>query len=96
MADKQHLEVVQHWTAKGRTAFVNGLLKDETTPTEAAQRQGLKVAEVEEWRRRFLLGAENALRAQKTDVERSHEEEINRLKRKIGELTMDLDILLLD
>jgi hypothetical protein len=96
MADQQRLEVVQHWTAKGRTAFVISLLKDETTPTEAAPRQGLKVAEVEEWRRRFLLGVESALLAQKTDVERSHEEEINRLKRKVGELTMDLDILLLD
>jgi helix-turn-helix protein len=39
------------------------LLKGETTVIEAARRHGLKVAEVEEWRERFLLGAENALRA---------------------------------
>jgi hypothetical protein len=39
------------------------LLKGETTVIEAARRHDLKVAEVEEWRERFLLGAENASRA---------------------------------
>ena len=51
------------------------------------------MAEVEEWRDRFLSGAENALRAQPKEDEALREEEINRLKRKVGELTMDLDIL---
>ena len=60
---------------------------------DAARRHGLKVAEVEEWRERFLLGAENALRARPKEEDALREEEINRLKRKVGELTMDLDIL---
>jgi len=91
MADEQRSEEVQRWTAKRRAALVISLLKGETTVAEAARRHGLKVA-VEEWRDRFLLGAENALRARKED-EALREEEINRLKRKVGELTMDLDIL---
>ena len=41
----------------------------------------------------FLLGAENALRARPKEEDALREEEINRLKRKVGELTMDLDIL---
>ena len=41
---------------------------------------------MEEWRERFLLGAENALRARPRDEEALREEEINRLKRKVGEL----------
>jgi hypothetical protein len=49
----------------------------------------LKVAEVEEWRDRFLLGAENALRARQKEDEALREEEINRLKRKVVELTID-------
>jgi hypothetical protein len=72
---------------------VLSLLKAETTAAEAARRHGLKVAEVEEWRDRFLLGAENALRARPREEEALREEELNRLKRKVGELTMDLDIL---
>ena len=69
------------------------LLKGETTVADAARRHGLTVAEVEEWRERFLLGAENALRARPKEEDALREEEINRLKRKVGELTMDLDIL---
>jgi hypothetical protein len=37
--------------------------------------------------------AENALRARQKEDEVFREEEINRPKRKVGELTMDLDIL---
>ena len=69
------------------------MLRGETTAAEAARRHGLEVAEVEEWRERFLLGAENALRARPKEEDALREEEVNRLKRKVGELTMDLDIL---
>src|SRR5262249_38330465 len=93
MAEEQRSEEVQRWTAKRRVALVLSLLKAETTAAEAARRHGLKVAEVEEWRDRFLLGAENALRARPREEEALREEELNRLKRKVGELTMDLDIL---
>ena len=92
MAEDQRPEEVQRWTAKRRAALVISLLKGETTAAEAARRHGLKVAEVEGWRDRFLLGAENALRARQKEDEALREEEINRLKRK-SELTMDLDIL---
>lgn len=93
MAEEQRSEEVQRWTAKRRVELVLSLLKGETTAAEAARRHGLRVAEVEEWRERFLLGAENALRARPREDEALREEEVNRLKRKVGELTMDLDIL---
>jgi transposase-like protein len=93
MAEDARPEEVQRWTAKRRAALVVSLLKGETTAAEAARRHGLKVAEVEGWRDRSLLGAENALRARQKEDEALREEEINRLKRKVGELTMDLDIL---
>jgi hypothetical protein len=84
MTGEQRSEEVQRWTAKRRAALVISLLKGETTVTEAARRQGLKVAEVEEWRDRFLLGAENALRARPKEDDALREAEINRLKRKVG------------
>jgi transposase-like protein len=87
------MEEVQRWTARRRVALVVSLLKGETTVAEAARKHGLTVAEIEQWRDRFLLGAENALRARPKDEEALREEEIKRLQRKIGELTMDLDIV---
>jgi len=93
MVDEDRLEEVQRWTAKRRAALVLSVLKGETTLAEAARRHGLTVAEIEQWRDRFLLGAENALRARAKDEEALREEEFKRLQRKVGELTMDLDIL---
>jgi hypothetical protein len=51
------------------------------------------VSQVEEWREAFLLGAENALRSRPRDEEALKDEQIRRLKQKVGELVLDLDIL---
>lgn len=93
VADEERMEEVQRWAAKRRVALVLSVLKGETAVAEAARKHGLTVAEIEQWRDRFLLGAENALRARPKDEEALREEEIKRLQRKIGELTMDLDIV---
>lgn len=84
---------VQRWTAKRRAALVLSLLKGETSVAEAARKHGLTVAEVEDWRDRFLLGAENALRSRPKDEEALKEEQIKKLKQKIGDLVLDNDIL---
>jgi transposase-like protein len=65
----------------------------ETSAQAAARKHGLTVAEIEEWRERFLLGAENALRARPKDEDALKDEHIKKLKQKIGELVLDLDIL---
>ena len=55
-------EPIERWTAKRRVALVVSILKGETSVAEAARTHGLTVAEVEDWREKFLSGAENALR----------------------------------
>ena len=52
-------ESPQRWTAKRRATLILSILKGETSTQAAARKHGLTVAEVEEWRDRFLLGAEN-------------------------------------
>jgi transposase-like protein len=84
---------VQRWTAKRRVALVLSILKGETSVAEAARRHGLKVAEVEDWRDRFLAGAENSLRSHPRNDEALKDEMIKKLQRKVGELTLDMDIL---
>jgi transposase-like protein len=86
-------ENVERWTAKRRVALVVSILKGETSVAEAARKHALTVAEVEEWRDRFLLGAENALRARPKDEEALRDEELKKLKQKVGELVLDNDIL---
>lgn len=86
-------ETLKRWTAKRRVALVLEILRGETTTAEAARRHGLTVAEIEQWKERFLGGAENALRSRPLDDEALKDQEIKRLQRKVGELVMDIDIL---
>ena len=84
---------VKRWTAKRKAALVLSILRGETSIQEAARKHGLTVAEVEDWKEKFLLAAENALRSRPKDEEALKEEQIKRLKQKIGELVLDIDIL---
>ena len=86
-------EPIERWTAKRRVALVVSILKGETSIAEAARTHGLTVAEVEDWREKFLLGAENALRSRPRDEEAVKDEQIKKLKQKIGDLFLDNDIL---
>jgi transposase-like protein len=86
-------ESIERWTAKRRTALVVSILKGETSPQEAARKHGLTVSEVEEWRDKFLLGAENALRSRPKDEEALQKEYITKLERKVGQQALELDVL---
>ncbi len=89
----EHDESRKRWTAKRRVALIVEILRGETSVAEAARKHGLTVAELEDWRERFLAGAENALRSRPTDEDGQKDREIKRLKQKVGELVMDVDIL---
>jgi len=84
---------IERWTAKRRVALVVSILKGETSVAEASRTHGLTVAEVENWREKFHLGAENALRARPKDDDAVKDEQIKKLKQKIGDLVLDNDIL---
>lgn len=86
-------EDLQRWTSKRRAALILSILKGETSIAEAARKHALKVSEIEDWRERFLLAAENALRSRPRDEEALKDEQIKRLKQKVGELVLDLDII---
>ena len=87
------IEPIERWTAKRRVALVVSILKGETSIAEAARTHGLTVAEVEDWREKFLLGAENALRSRPRDEEAVKDEQMKKLKQKMGDLVLDNDSL---
>ena len=89
----QEQEDIQRWTTKRKVALVVSVIKGETSIQEAARQHGITVAEIEDWQERFLLGAENALRARPKDEEALKDEQIKKLKQKIGDLVIDIDIL---
>jgi hypothetical protein len=93
MDKEQENESAQRWTTKRKTVLVLNILKGDISSQEAARQNGLTVAEIDEWKDRFLLGAENALRTRPKDDEALKDEQIKKLERKVGQLVMDIDIL---
>ena len=93
MGDENLPDPIQRWTAKKRVSLVISILKGETTMQEAARKHDLTVAEIEDWKDKFLSAGENALRSRPKDEEGLKEEQIKKLKQKVGELVMDLDIM---
>jgi transposase-like protein len=69
---------IKRWTTKRRSALVLEILRGDTTAAEVARKHGLTVAEVEDWKERFLSGAENALRSKPLDEEALKEAQIKR------------------
>ena len=79
-------------STKRKAALVLGIIKGETSIQEVARQHGLTVAEIEDWKERFFLGECPASSAE-DEPEALRKEQIKKLKQKIGDLVMDIDIL---
>lgn len=86
-------EDVQRWTARRRMALVFSILKGELSEEDCAQRHGLSLAEIGEWKERMLAAAHNALRSRPRAEDATKDEQIRRLQQKVGELVVDVDLL---
>lgn len=84
---------IQRWTAKRKAAVVLDLIRGKTTPAEVARENALTVAEVERWRADFLEGGQEQLRSHPRDAEASFAAREKDLLAKVGQLTMDIEIL---
>jgi transposase len=79
----------QRFSAKKKLGAVQRLLRGESL--EALSRElNLPAHRLAEWRERALLGAEGALKERERDA---RDEEIERLKAKVGEITMANELL---
>jgi len=97
-ADKNHTDPVsgptpQRWTARRKAAIVLEIIKGKTTPAEVARQHGLTVADVEAWVSRSMEGMEDFLKALPKEVEKRHSAERKELLAKIGDLSMQVDVL---
>src|SRR5665811_2600334 len=79
----------KRFSVQRKMAIVARLLRGE--PLDVVARQGnVSVARLTEWRDRALAGAAGALKERDRD---DRDDEIARLKSKVGEITMDLSLI---
>lgn len=79
----------QRFTAKRKMAAVRRLIAGESLE-EVSRDLGVSVAQLSHWRDRALDGAESSLKTQPRD---QRDDEIARLQHKLGEMTMDKELL---
>ena len=80
---------VKRYSVQRKIAVVARLLRGE--PLEVVAREAnVSVAKLTEWRDRALAGAASALKERERD---DRDDEIARLKAKVGEVTMDNELL---
>ena len=76
------------WTSARKTEVVLRILRGEDL--EALSREfNLTAARLAAWREEFLVAGQAALKSRVTD---HRDDEIRRLKTKVGELTMDVEV----
>lgn len=79
----------RRFSAQRKLAAVSRLLRGEPLET-VARELNVTAARLSEWRDRALLGAEAAMKERERD---SRDEELLRLKAKLGEITMANELL---
>ena len=84
---------VKRWTAKRKSAVVLEILTGKTTASAVARQHDLTVGEIDEWKARFLDSAEEGLRTNPRDSKAKWEAEKKILYAKIGELTLNIEVL---
>jgi len=86
-------EDIKRWTARRKAAAVMDIIKGVTTAPELARTHGLTVAEIEQWMDDFVSMGTEALRTHPRDAEALHKAEKKDLLAKIGDLTMQIEVL---
>lgn len=86
-------DLPQRWSARRKAEIVLRLLKGESIDALSRETQQT-AAKLTEWREAFLAGAEAGLKARSEDGEQEafHEERL-RLQAKVGELSMENELL---
>ncbi len=75
------------WPSKRRTQVILSILSRKISVREAADRYGLLVSEIEDWRQRFLRGGEMALKSERPRGTRPRPNTVNRLESIIDNTT---------
>lgn len=90
--EEEEKDDFQRWTIKRKVALGPIVIRGETSIEEVAGKHGPSAAELKPWKERLFLRVENVLRARPKDYEALRDGQIKKLKQKIGDLVMDIDI----
>src|SRR5215210_5884207 len=77
------------WSSRRKTGVVLRALRGEGLDTLSREMKGA-AGTIAQWRERFLAGGQGAVKSRPAD---ERDDELGRLRAKIGELTMEVELL---
>ena len=86
-------ETPKRWTAGRKAELVLELIKGTTTASEAARTHDLTIQQIEQWRDDFITQGTEVLRSHPRDMEAQWQAREKDLLAKIGDLTMEKEVL---
>ena len=86
-------EDIKRWTARRKAAAIMEIIKGKTTAAEIARSHDLTIAEIDQWMDDFVSQGTEALRSHPRDAEPLHKAEKKELLAKIGDLTIQIEVL---
>jgi len=89
----KNLKKHKRWTAKRKFEAVLALIKNHKTLDELSRETGQPAHVLSQWRDEFLSKGEALFKEAETPKEKALDEQVTRLQAKIGEITMDNDLL---
>ncbi len=81
------------WATEEKLNIVLAGLQNKTAITELCRSHGISPGLYYQWRDAFLQGGKQGLEKGRNHVEKAKDQEIERLLKKIGELTVECDLL---
>lgn len=83
----------KRWTAKRKFEVVLDMLKSGITLDELSRATGQPAHTLSQWRDEFLSRGESLFKEPESSQEKAQDQQIVRLKAKVGEVTMENDLL---
>ena len=84
---------MKRWTAKRKCEAVLEILKNGTSLDDMSRQTGQPAHVLSGWRDDFLEKAPALFKDSETSAEKAKDQAIEKLKRKVGEQTMEVDLL---
>lgn len=91
MSSIDDAEQIERWTAKRKLEVVKKSLRGDITEEQLCQNYGITRSEFREWKEEAFEAAEDALVQRRTKD--PQQKKIEKLKQKVGELTIANDVL---
>ena len=84
---------IERWTARRKAELALEVIKGQKTLVDAAREYDLKQSDIQNWIDTFMEYGRRGLKSKPKKLEAMYEEQLRLHREKIGEMTLQIDVL---